>query len=189
MEAGPGAGKSALMAWLVLNPPPRTCVISFFVTARPAGASNSAAFTDGLLDQLAAVTGEQVPLRPRRRYGTAAPTAAGKAAAQAVKAGRRLVLVVDGLDADSGPCLAPGWRASPPACPSAPRTDYVLVAGRPDPGLPADVDADHPLHSCRVRRSRLAPRRPVIRAQRELDEVLAATGIATTASATRSSGW
>ena len=32
-QAGPGAGKSALMSWLVLHPPPGTWVISFFVTA------------------------------------------------------------------------------------------------------------------------------------------------------------
>lgn len=100
-QAGPRAGKSALMAWLVLHPPPGTWVVSFFVTAPLAGQADSAAFTDSLLDQLAAVTGEQVPpvtsaavrdgLRRRLLEG---------AAARAVKAGRRLVLVVDGLDED-----------------------------------------------------------------------------------------
>ena len=41
--------------------PAGTWVVSFFVTARLAGQADSAAFTDGLLDQLAAITGEQVP--------------------------------------------------------------------------------------------------------------------------------
>ncbi|MGH3987577.1 MAG: trypsin-like peptidase domain-containing protein [Pseudonocardiaceae bacterium] len=36
-QAGPWAGKSALMAWFVLNPPAGVDVVSFFVTARLAG--------------------------------------------------------------------------------------------------------------------------------------------------------
>jgi hypothetical protein len=102
-QAGPRVGKSALMSWLVLHPPPGTWVISFFVTARLAAQADSSAFTDELLDHLAAVTGEQVPSAAsaavwdglRRRL-------LEEAAERAVKAGQRLVLVVDGLDEDCG---------------------------------------------------------------------------------------
>ena len=60
-RAGPRAGKSALMAWFVLHPPPGVWIISFFVTARLVGQDTSAAFTTVLLDQLAAITGDRVP--------------------------------------------------------------------------------------------------------------------------------
>ena len=158
-QARPRAGKSALMAWLVLHPPPRTCVVSFFVTARLAGQADSAAFTDGLLDQLAAVTGEQVPPLTsatgrdglRRRLLEAA-------AAQAGKVGRRLVLIVDGLDEDCGSLPGSGLASIAACLPKRPPPGLrVLVAGRPDPPLPADVDADHPLRRCRVRRLAASP--------------------------------
>ena len=148
-QAGPRAGKSALMSWLVLHPPPGTWVISFFVTARLAAQADSTAFTDGLLDQLAAITGEQVPPSTpavvrdglRRRL-------LEQAAEQAVKAGRRLVLVVDGLDEDCGSMPGSGLPSVAACLPKRPPDGLrVIVAGRPDPPLPADVDPDHPLHS------------------------------------------
>jgi hypothetical protein len=176
-QAGPRAGKSALMAWLVLHPPPGTWVVSFFVTARLAGQADSAAFTDALLDQLAALTGEQVPpvTSPTVRDGLRRQLLE-RSAAQAVKAGRRLILVVDGLDEDCG--SLPGSRlASIAAClPKRPPGSLrVLVAGRSDPPLPSDVDADHPLRSCRVRRLDASPHAAQVTelAQRELDEILA----------------
>jgi hypothetical protein len=55
------AGKSALMSWFVLHPPPGVHVVSFFVTARYKGQDNRAAFTDALLGQLAALRGQPVP--------------------------------------------------------------------------------------------------------------------------------
>ena len=177
-EAGPGAGKSALMSWFVRHPPAGTWVISFFVTARLAAQADSTAFTDGLLDQLAAITGEQVPPSTpavvrdglRRRL-------LEQAAEQAVKAGRRLVLVVDGLDEDCGSMPGSGLPSVAACLPKRPPDGLrVIVAGRPDPPLPADVDPDHPLHSCPVRFLGASPYAAdaMQRAQRELDEVLAA---------------
>jgi hypothetical protein len=176
-QAGPRAGKSALMSWLVLHPPPGTWVISFFVTARLAAQADSTAFTDGLLDQLAAVTGQQVPL--------AAPAAVRDrvrrqllegAAERAVKAGRRLVLVVDGLDEDCGSLSGSGLPSIAACLPKRPPDGLrVIVAGRPDPPLPADVGPDHPLRRCPVRRLEVSPHatRVTQLAQRELDDVLA----------------
>jgi len=45
----------------------------------------------------------------------------------------------------------------------------------PDPPVPADVDADHPLRGCQIRRLDTSPHaaRVTRLAQRELDEVLA----------------
>ena len=193
-QAGPWAGKSALMSWLVLHPPPGTWVISFFVTARLAAQADSTAFTDGLLDQLAAVTGEQVPpaasaaVRDRLRRQLLE-----EAAARAVKAGRRLVLVVDGLDEDCGSLPGSGLASIAACLPKRPPDGLrVIVAGRPDPPLPADVDPDHPLHSLPgPPPGRLAPRHrghatgPSGSSTRSWPP----TSTVTTASATRSSAW
>jgi hypothetical protein len=46
------AGKSALMAWFVLNPPPGVRVVSFFVTARFAGHDTRDAFVETVLEQV-----------------------------------------------------------------------------------------------------------------------------------------
>ena len=76
----------------------------------------------------------------------------------------------------AGPCPARGCPASPPACPSGPRRGLrVIVAGRPDPPVPNDVDADHPLRGCRIRRLEASPHAAEVTrlAQRELVEVLA----------------
>src|SRR5215831_9714463 len=47
------AGKSALMSWFVLHPPPSVQLVSFFVTARYKGQDDRAAFTDAVMEQLA----------------------------------------------------------------------------------------------------------------------------------------
>src|SRR6266568_1182330 len=58
------AGKSALMSWFVLHPPQGVRVVSFFITARYKGQDNRGAFTDALLEQLAALMGKQAPGYP-----------------------------------------------------------------------------------------------------------------------------
>ncbi|MGI5238875.1 trypsin-like peptidase domain-containing protein [Dactylosporangium sp. CA-139066] len=176
-QAEARAGKSALMAWFVLDPPPGVWVVSFFVTARYAGQADSTAFTDGLLEQLAAITGEQLPPvtaaaardRLRRHLLAAAVT-------RAAEAGCRLVLLVDGLDEDCGSLPGSGLPSIAACLPKRPPDGLrVIVAGRPDPPIPADVALDHPLRTCRVRRLAPSPHaeRVTAQAQRELDEVLA----------------
>jgi hypothetical protein len=178
-QAEPRAGKSALMAWFVLHPPPDVWVISFFVTARYASQADSVAFTDELIDQLSAITGQQIPpvtsatARDRLRRQLLS-----EAAARAAKAGRRLVLVVDGLDEDCGSLPGSGLPSIAACLPKRPPNGLrVIVVGRPDPPLPADVaiDAGHPLHRCRIRRldASLHARQVMQLAQDELDEVLA----------------
>ena len=55
------AGKSALMASFVLNPPPGVRVVSFFITSRFAGQSDRAAFLDAVLEQLSELLGQAAP--------------------------------------------------------------------------------------------------------------------------------
>ncbi|MFC7533216.1 hypothetical protein [Actinoplanes sp. GCM10030250] len=158
--AGPWAGKSALLSTFVLRPPPEVEVVSFFITARLADQSGSPAFTDMLIDQLSAILGETVPgsLNPARAdtYRRALLTAAAK---KVQDEGRRLVLVVDGLDEDRG--NKPGSEI-PSVASLLPRVCdnglQVVVSSRPDPELPRDLPSDHPLRvNCQVRELATSP--------------------------------
>ena len=60
-RAEPWGGKSALMSWFVLNPPPGVAVVSFFVTARDASQDDSEAFTVTVLRQLEELLGQDLP--------------------------------------------------------------------------------------------------------------------------------
>ena len=64
-QAKPWAGKSALLSTFVLRPPPqvaeRVQIVSFFITARLAAQDTRDAFTYVLLEQLAELTGQDLP--------------------------------------------------------------------------------------------------------------------------------
>jgi Trypsin-like peptidase domain len=152
-QARPWAGKSALAAWLVLHPPAGVTVVSFFVTGRLAGQADSDAFTEAMVEQLAAVAGEPLSAtaasatlagrdRERRRLLEAA-------AARVSEQGGRLLVVVDGLDEDEGATPGSGKPSIASLLPKRPPEGVrVLVTSRPHPGVPADVPGDHPLHRC-----------------------------------------
>ncbi|MGB3439116.1 MAG: hypothetical protein WBA97_10230 [Actinophytocola sp.] len=55
------AGKSALMSWFFLNPPPAVRLVSFFITARFASQNDRVSFGDNLIEQLAAILGVPMP--------------------------------------------------------------------------------------------------------------------------------
>ncbi|MEV8509717.1 hypothetical protein AB0368_33505 [Actinoplanes sp. NPDC051475] len=175
-QAPPRAGKTALMSWFALHPPPDVWVVSFFVTARLASQADSAAFTDALLDQLIAITDEQLPqvTSPGGRDGLRRRLLSA-AAAKATAAGYRLVLLVDGLDEDCGSAPGSGMASIAALLPKRPDDLKVVVAGRPDPPIPTDVDRDHPLHTARIRPLEASPhaRHVTELAERELDELLA----------------
>ncbi|GAB3004710.1 P-loop domain-containing protein [Saccharothrix stipae] len=152
-QADAWTGKSALMSWFVLHPPPGVRVVSFFVTSRYSAQNNADAFVRTVVEQLADLLGEPLPaaghihLRGLLR----------EAAEACVRAGERLVLVVDGLDEDHNVdgtgdvhSIAALLPASPPA------GMRVVVASRLNPSLPADVPDDHPLRDASVTR-RLGP--------------------------------
>lgn len=179
-RAAAWAGKSALMSWFVLHPPPRTRVVSFFVTARYAGQSDRTAFADVLMEQLA-----QLLRRPMPTFLTPATRDAhllgmlGDAARACQERGQRLVLVVDGLDEDRGVVMGPDAYSIAAVLPGRPAGGMrVIVAGRPNPPVPADVPDDHPLRDPGiVRVLDESPHAKVIRtdAERELDRLLDGT--------------
>ncbi|WP_143466623.1 hypothetical protein [Lentzea kentuckyensis] len=171
-QAGPWAGKSALMAWFVLHPPAGVDVVAFFVTGRLAGQSDSGTFVAAVTEQLAALLH-----RP-----TGAATAGAHvgdmlhmledAAARAEEAGRRLLLMIDGLDEDRRPAGLSSIAALLPRRP--PPAVRVLVTSRPGLQLPDDTRHDHPLRTVRVRELSVSPHASAIErlAGLELDTLL-----------------
>src|SRR5262249_15972014 len=104
-RAEAGGGKAPLVSTVVVRPPPaghgRGRRGSVFITGRRAGEDTGEAFTEVLLEQLAELTGQDLPSALpeviREAYLLDLLAHAAKACQDA---GGRLVLVVDGLDED-----------------------------------------------------------------------------------------
>ena len=150
-RAGPWAGKSALLSTFVLHPPEpvreRVRIVSFFITARLAAQDTREAFTEVLLEQLADLTGQDLPaaLSDAKREAYLLRLLANAAEA-CRKVGGTLVLVVDGLDEDRGVTLGPDAHSIAGLLPADPPAGMrVIVAGRPNPPIPDDVPDFHPL--------------------------------------------
>ena len=125
-------GKSALMSWFVLNPPPGIRVVSFFVTARYAGQADWIAFTDVVLEQLAELLGEPKPpfLSEATRSGHLLRMLR-VGAEDCKRQNQRLVLVVDGLDEDRGVTTGPEAHSIAAMLPEKPIANLrIIVAGR-----------------------------------------------------------
>jgi hypothetical protein len=177
IQGPPWSGKSALLSTFALNPPTGVDVVAFFVTGRLAGYADSTAFTEALLDQLAALVGDfstapatGTVLDARRR---ALLTTAAK---QVRQTGRRLVLVVDGLDEDRGAVAGSGLPSIASQLPKSPKDGLrIIVTSRTGTPLPADVAVDHPLRSCRVHHLAPSTHAGQVRglARRELSDLLA----------------
>ncbi len=146
-RASAWSGKTALMSWFALNPPPGVRVVSFFVTARLAGQSGRTAFIDNVLEQLQAMVGAVSVTETTR--ATCLLGLLDTAAHACRAAGETLVLLVDGLDEDQGADAVEGEDRSIAALlPMVPPAGMrVIVAGRPNPPLPGDVPEHHPLRS------------------------------------------
>ncbi|MFJ7999838.1 trypsin-like peptidase domain-containing protein [Streptomyces sp. NPDC096310] len=153
LQAPPWAGKTALAAWFALYPPRGVVPVWFFITARFASQSDSAAYAEAVTDQLAAIAGRE----PADHRSAIAREGERKlllkeAAERVAQEGGTLLLVVDGLDEDQS--LVPGGGAGPSIASLLPRrlppNVRVLVTSRPGPGVPPDVPSDHPLRGCEV---------------------------------------
>jgi hypothetical protein len=171
------AGKSALMSWFVLHPPPGVRVVSFFITARYKGQEDRVAFTDAVMEQLADLLGEPIPsyLTETTREPHLLRMLA-EAAEEQQRQDQRLILVVDGLDEDRDVTVGPDAYSIAALLPSRPEAGLrVIVAGRPDPPIPSDVPGDHPLRDpAIVRILATSPSAEVVRGdmQRELRRLL-----------------
>ena len=92
------------------------------------------------------------------------------------------MLLVDGLDEDQGVTGQPDAHSIAALLPAVPpENTRVIVAGRPDPPVPADVPPRHPLRDVNiVRPLDASPQARIIRddAQRELGHLLEGGGLA-----------
>ncbi|MFD5562869.1 hypothetical protein [Kitasatospora griseola] len=157
-EPGPGgywrwlapawAGKSALLAEFVLHPPDAVDVAAFFITSRLAGQADVAAFCEVVQRQLYALLGEEEPLSTPHSRDEQFRLALDRAAEHCARRGRRLALVIDGLDEDRGVRPGPDCHSIAALLPHTPPHGLRLVlAGRPHPPVPGDVPSGHPLRT------------------------------------------
>ncbi len=152
-QAGAWAGKSALLSTFVLCPPPevaaRVRMVSFFITARLAAQDTREAFSQVLIEQLADLTGQELPaVLPEVTREAYLLDLLAQAANTCRESGGRLVLVVDGLDEDRGETTGPNAHSIAALLPADPPAGMrVIVAGRPNPPIPDDVPGWHPLRN------------------------------------------
>jgi hypothetical protein len=168
-QAGPWGGKSALLATFVLRPPPevaeRVTLVPFFITTQRATHNTRGAFIQVLLEQLSGLMGESASAAlPEAAIEIALLERLSRAAIEQQQAGRRLVLVVDGLDEDRGAASGPDAQSIAGMLPvvlpgqELPGGMRVIVASRPNPPLPGDAPPWHPLRDPSVIRP-LSPHR------------------------------
>ncbi|GAA4105586.1 serine protease [Actinomadura miaoliensis] len=153
-QAPPWAGKTALTSTFALRPPAGVRVVAFFVTSRLSGENDADAFLRAMIDQLEVLAGEPtVPVAGMSARSGRFLHLLETAARRLRDRGRRLALVVDGLDEDQGakPSIAYLLPRHPPD------GVRVLVTSRLGPGVPGDVPGDHPLRHCRRRRLTSSP--------------------------------
>ncbi|MET7772518.1 hypothetical protein [Nocardia sp. NPDC005366] len=141
IRADPWAGKSALLSTFLLDPPPEVTTIGFFVTAR-ANENTHQVFTDTVLDQLRVLLPDELDTIVSERVSRDGLRAEmlSTAAEREAAAGRRLVLVVDGLDEYTDTDRIPITDLLP----ARPHDNLqVIVASRYGPEIL--VPAHHPL--------------------------------------------
>jgi hypothetical protein len=154
LQAPAYAGKTALMSWFVLHAPADVTLVSYFIRETQLAEANDQAFALAVAEQLAAVAGEDADQQLQGyghhvRYWRLLDQAASVLAAD----GRRLVLVVDGLDEDHS--SGDGIAALLPSA-NGPEVQ-VLVSSRPQPALRPGIAEDHPLRRCRIWRIGASP--------------------------------
>lgn len=151
------AGKSALMSSFVLNPPDGTRIVSFFVTARWPNQSDRSAFIENLLRQLAEILQASMPVLTESTREVEMLGMLRDAAEACQKAGEHLVLVVDGLDEDTGLTTGANAYSIAGLLPTDPPAGMrIIVTARPHPPLPSDVDDSHPLRDPEIVRTLVA---------------------------------
>ncbi|MGW3663539.1 tetratricopeptide repeat protein [Streptomyces sp. NPDC005141] len=134
------------MASFALNGPDDVELASFFITGRLAGQDDRTAFCEVVQRQLCAILGEEVPPVTDHTRDEQFLEAFERAAGACRARGRRLVLLVDGLDEDRGVVAGPDSYSIAGLLPAIPPNgSRIIVSGRPHPPIPDDVSDDHPL--------------------------------------------
>ncbi|MEU4524769.1 hypothetical protein AB0F52_39375 [Amycolatopsis sp. NPDC024027] len=173
LRARAWSGKSALMSWFVMHPPEGVRVVSFFITARLAAQNDRNAFIDNVMEQLLTVLGETLPpfLTESNREAHLLGLLA-EAAEACDQRGEHFVLLVDGLDEDRGVHDGPDSHSVAALLPAdLPAGMRVVVTGRLNPPIPADVADHHPLRDDKMIRH-LRPSAEARAIQVEMDREL-----------------
>ncbi|MFJ6463320.1 hypothetical protein ACIQM0_20185 [Streptomyces sp. NPDC091387] len=142
-QAGPWAGKTALVAWFATQALPTGVDVAHYVIAGRLGTNRRDGFVQTIGTQLAAAAGNR--RRPALDLKKPNLEPLYKAAArECVGRHRRLVMIIDGLDEDADVNLdEPGIAGLLPKVP--PCGMRVIVTGRPHPRVPVKLAPDHPL--------------------------------------------
>ncbi|MFC8295348.1 hypothetical protein ACFUJ0_17525 [Streptomyces sp. NPDC057242] len=173
-QAGPWAGKTALVSWFATWALPAGVDVAHYVISGRLGTDRRDGFVQAVGQQLAGAAGKRRPPAVDKERPVLEPLY--KAAARAcADRQRRLVLIVDGLDEDADASVGGAGIAGllPKVPPDGMR---VIVTGRPNPRVPMKLAQDHPLrNSGIVRRLIVSPAARVIRdmAMAELHALLA----------------
>ncbi len=138
LVGGAWAGKTSLLAEAVATLQGHVDVISYFLSRREADA-DSARFLVAVIPQLVYLLEEEPVAADIHEFRALWR----RAADQAKRKSRHLLLVVDGLDEDLRPPGLPSVAALLPV--SMGSHAHVLVSSRPHPKLPHDIPAGHPL--------------------------------------------
>ena len=144
LVGGAYAGKTALLYEAVTaGVPDEVDVVCYFLSRRASDADSSR-FLATVVPQLAYLCELDPPVADRDQFYALW----GRASERAAETGRPLLLVVDGLDEDSRPAGLPSVASLLPAVEGR---AHVLVASRPYPELPGDVEDEAPLKSTATR--------------------------------------
>ncbi|MER6473739.1 trypsin-like serine protease [Streptomyces collinus] len=142
------SGKTTLMTQFALEPPSGLDVLAFFVTRRQLGRSDHTAFLAALQAQLREYLHDPDLLCSSQGQFL---QALARASEQATLLRRRLVLLVDGLDEDTGVPDGSSGHSIAALLPRRPPPGLsIIVAGRPDPPIPSDVPETHPLRGTAI---------------------------------------
>ncbi|MCY0947659.1 hypothetical protein [Streptomyces antarcticus] len=144
-QAGPWAGKTALLAWFASRRLPAGVDVAHYFIVGRLGTDRREDFVRAVGQQLASATGSRRPPAIDNERPDLAPLY--EAAARACyKRHRRLLLIVDGLDEDADAGLeGQGIAGLLPKHP--PHGMRVIVTGRPNPRVPVRLVSDHPLRN------------------------------------------
>ncbi|MEU6210142.1 hypothetical protein ABZ891_09560 [Streptomyces sp. NPDC047023] len=142
-QAGPWAGKTAMMAWFAAHCVPDGVDVVHYVIARRLGTDRRDGFVQTVAKQLAvAAGGKRRPAVDGKRPDLYPQYEAAALASRERQ--RRLLLFVDGLDEDAD--VGPDGQGIAGLLPKVPPHGMrVIVTGRPFPGIPVSLAADHPL--------------------------------------------
>ncbi|WNV84889.1 hypothetical protein [Umezawaea sp. Da 62-37] len=149
LRADAWSGKSALLSWFVLNPPPLVRLVSFFVTSGLPDQNNRRSYVENVFDQLLDLAEgpsytDLTAASREKHYRSLLATAAEKSRQR----GEYFTLVVDGLDEDRGTDGSPDAYSIAGLLPAA--GIRVIVASRTGVDLPEEVLAAHPLYRSAV---------------------------------------